>query len=184
VIHAESACFVAFLMLSTSCVILGASDFCIATHSSDMAVALRALGAVVETLAVDGTRRSIPIADFHCLPGDSPHIETALQPGKLVTAVVLPPPRSGIHLYRSLTAGYVRTSSRPAARPSRHHPIVEVQPFPSTPRVIRTAHDSDCSWWLQHFRAARTHNAALAVAARRATVRHRRLERSSLLATP
>ena len=73
---------------STPCV--GGSDACIATHPSDMAVALRALDATVETVRPDGTTRSIPIADFYRLPGDTPQIETALQPGELITAVTLP----------------------------------------------------------------------------------------------
>ena len=60
--------------------VVGASDACIATHPSDMAVAMRALDATVETVRPDGTARSIPIADFHRLPGDTPHIETALEP--------------------------------------------------------------------------------------------------------
>ena len=72
--------------------IMGVSDACIATHPSDMAVALRALDATVETVRPDGAMRSIPIADFHRLPGDTPHIETVLEPGELITAVTLPSP--------------------------------------------------------------------------------------------
>src|SRR5215208_5750997 len=56
--------------------VLGVSDACIASHPSDMAVAMRALDAVVETVKPDGSTRSIPIAEFHRLPGDTPHIET------------------------------------------------------------------------------------------------------------
>lgn len=82
--------------------ILGVSDACIATHPSDMCVALRVLDATVETVAADGTTRSIPIAEFHRLPGDTPHIETALKPGELVTAITLPPPRGGVQLYRKV----------------------------------------------------------------------------------
>jgi xanthine dehydrogenase YagS FAD-binding subunit len=69
--------------------ILGASESCIATHPSDMCVALAALDATVE---VDGPRgnRSIPFTEFHRLPGDTPHIETELQPGELITAVIIP----------------------------------------------------------------------------------------------
>ena len=70
--------------------VIGTSDACIATHPSDMAVALRALDATVETMRPDGTARSIPIADFHRLPGDTPHIETVLERGELITAVTLP----------------------------------------------------------------------------------------------
>lgn len=82
--------------------VLGASDQCIATHPSDMAVALRALDAQVETVMPGGSRRVIPIADFHRLPGDTPHIETSLQPGEMITAVTLPAPLPGHHLYRKV----------------------------------------------------------------------------------
>src|SRR5205085_9007175 len=61
--------------------IVGASDACIATHPSDMAVAMRALDASVETVRANGSARTIPIADFHRLPGNTPHIDTELQPG-------------------------------------------------------------------------------------------------------
>lgn len=70
--------------------ILGVSEHCIATHPSDMAVALAALDAVVEVQGLDGTRR-IPLTDFHRLPGDTPDVEHALAPGELITAVELPP---------------------------------------------------------------------------------------------
>ncbi|MBS7538852.1 FAD binding domain-containing protein [Ancylobacter lacus] len=82
--------------------VIGTSDACIATHPSDMAVALRALDAVVETVQADGATRTIPMADFHRLPGETPHIETALQPGELITAVVLPRPLGGRHIYRKV----------------------------------------------------------------------------------
>jgi xanthine dehydrogenase YagS FAD-binding subunit len=72
--------------------VIGGSEACIATHPSDMAVAMRALDAVVETVRPDGTVRRIPIAEFHRLPGETPHVETALEPGELITAVTLPPP--------------------------------------------------------------------------------------------
>src|SRR5689334_12243796 len=62
--------------------VLGASQACIATHPSDMAVAMRALDATVETVKPDGGKRVIPIADFHRLPGDTPQVETALEPGE------------------------------------------------------------------------------------------------------
>ena len=71
--------------------ILGASDACVATHPSDMCVALAALDAVV-TVEGSGGRRDIPLADFHRLPGATPEVETVLQPGELITAVILPPP--------------------------------------------------------------------------------------------
>lgn len=79
--------------------IIGTSDACIATHPSDMAVAMRALDATVETVKPDGTVRAIPIAEFHRLPGTTPHVETALEKGELITAVTLPRPVGGIHLY-------------------------------------------------------------------------------------
>ncbi|MBA4099582.1 MAG: molybdopterin dehydrogenase [Rhodospirillum sp.] len=82
--------------------IVGASEACIATHPSDMAVAMRALDATIETVQPDGGTRSIPIADFHRLPGDTPHIETALAPGELITAVTLPKPVGGAHIYRKV----------------------------------------------------------------------------------
>ncbi len=75
--------------------VVGVSDACIATHPSDMAVAMRVLDATVETVRPDGSARSIPIAEFHRLPGDTPHIETVLQPGELITAVTLPKPVAG-----------------------------------------------------------------------------------------
>ena len=79
--------------------IVGSSDACIATHPSDMAVAMRALDATVETVRPNGATRKIPIANFHRLPGGSPHIETNLQPGELITAVTLPKPVGGTQLY-------------------------------------------------------------------------------------
>jgi len=82
--------------------VLGASQACIATHPSDMAVAMRVLDATVETVKPDGARRVIPIADFHRLPGDTPQIETALQPGELITSVSLPKPTGGTHIYRKV----------------------------------------------------------------------------------
>lgn len=82
--------------------ILGTSEACIATHPSDMAVAMRALDATVETVRPDGSVREIPIADFHRLPGDTPHVETALAPGELITAVSLPKPVGGRHIYHKV----------------------------------------------------------------------------------
>ncbi|KQS76638.1 molybdopterin dehydrogenase [Rhizobium sp. Leaf384] len=82
--------------------IVGVSDSCIATHPSDMAIAMRALDAVIETVGADGAKRSIPIADFHRLPGDTPHIETELKKGEVITAVVLPKPIGGKHIYRKV----------------------------------------------------------------------------------
>ena len=82
--------------------VVGVSDACIAHHPSDMAVAMRALDAVVETVRADGTTRSIPIADLHRLPGDTPHIEHVLERGELITAVVLPKPAGGKQIYRKV----------------------------------------------------------------------------------
>ncbi|MBB3694827.1 CO/xanthine dehydrogenase FAD-binding subunit [Sphingomonas sp. BK580] len=82
--------------------IVGGSETCIATYPGDMAVALRVLDAVVETVSADGTTRSIPIADFHRLPGETPQRETELKPGELITAVTLPPPIGGRHVYRKV----------------------------------------------------------------------------------
>ncbi|NOJ48938.1 FAD binding domain-containing protein [Bradyrhizobium archetypum] len=82
--------------------IVGASDACIATHPSDMAVAMRALDAAVETVRPNGATRTIPIAEFHRLPGNTPHVETALSPGELITAVTLPKPTGGVQIYRKV----------------------------------------------------------------------------------
>lgn len=82
--------------------VIGTSDACIATHPSDMAVALRALDATIETVRADGASRRIAMADLHRLPGDTPHIETVLEPAELITAVVLPKPVGGTHIYRKV----------------------------------------------------------------------------------
>ncbi|CAN7562615.1 xanthine dehydrogenase family protein subunit M [Rhizobium rhizogenes] len=82
--------------------VIGVSDACIATHPSDMAIAMRALDATVETVRPDGTTRRIPIADFHRLPGDTPHVETVLEPGELITAATLPKPVGGKQIYRKV----------------------------------------------------------------------------------
>src|ERR1700733_11316110 len=82
--------------------VVGTSDACIATHPSDMAVAMMALDAVVETVRPDGKTRNIPIADFYRLPGDTPHLETVLEHGELITAVTLPRPLGGTHVYRKV----------------------------------------------------------------------------------
>jgi xanthine dehydrogenase YagS FAD-binding subunit len=82
--------------------VVGTSDACIATHPSDMAVALRALDAAIQTVRPDGSGRSIAIAEFHRLPGDTPHIETVLEPGELITAVTLPSPVGGTQVYRKV----------------------------------------------------------------------------------
>ena len=82
--------------------IIGTSDACIATYPGDMAVAMRLLDATVETVSPSGTARAIPIAAFYALPGTTPHIENVLQPGELITAVTLPRPIKGKHLYHKV----------------------------------------------------------------------------------
>ncbi|MCE7029528.1 FAD binding domain-containing protein [Jiella avicenniae] len=82
--------------------ILGTSDKCIATHPSDMAVAMRLLEAVVETQKADGSTREIPVGEFYRLPGETPQIETVLDEGELITAVRLPKPLAGEHRYRKV----------------------------------------------------------------------------------
>ncbi|MET0498031.1 MAG: xanthine dehydrogenase family protein subunit M, partial [Steroidobacteraceae bacterium] len=82
--------------------VIGVSDACIATHPSDMAVAMRALDATVETVGANAATRRIPIADFHRLAGDTPNVETVLQPGELITAVTLPKPIGGTHIYQKV----------------------------------------------------------------------------------
>jgi xanthine dehydrogenase YagS FAD-binding subunit len=81
--------------------ILGASTACVATHPSDMAVALAALDASV-TVEGHGGARDIPLVDFHVLPGETPEIETVLKTGELITAVTLPPAVAGRSRYRKV----------------------------------------------------------------------------------
>jgi xanthine dehydrogenase YagS FAD-binding subunit len=76
--------------------ILGTSDQCIATHPSDMCVAMAALEAVIHVEGPKG-KRAIPFGDFHKLPGETPNIENALEPGDLITYVDLPKPIAGSH---------------------------------------------------------------------------------------
>jgi len=82
--------------------IIGTGVACIATYPSDMAVAMRVLDAKVETVSANGATRAIPIADFHRLPGATPHIETNLAAGELITAVTLPRPIGGLHIYHKV----------------------------------------------------------------------------------
>jgi len=82
--------------------VIGASKACIATHPSDMAVGMRLLDAVIETVQTDGKERKIPVADFYCAPGNTPHLETVLTPGEFITAVTLPRPLGGTHIYRKV----------------------------------------------------------------------------------
>ena len=87
--------------------ILGTSEHCIATNPSDQNVALMALDAVVDIRGVKG-ERSVPIAEFYKLPGATPHIETVLEPGDLITAVRLPAPVAGAK------TGYLKLRDRAA----------------------------------------------------------------------
>jgi len=82
--------------------IIGASASCIATYPGDMAVAMRALDASIETMTTDGKGRTIAIADFYKPPGTSPHIDTVLDAGELITAVTLPKPVGGTHIYQKV----------------------------------------------------------------------------------
>lgn len=82
--------------------VIGVSDSCIASHPSDMAIAMRALDATVETVKPNGSTRRIEVVDLHRLPGDTPHIETTLEPGELITAVSLPKPIGGRQIYHKV----------------------------------------------------------------------------------
>src|SRR5712671_2486536 len=82
--------------------VLGVSDDCIAAHPSDMAVAMAALDARVETITPEGSARTIPIDSLYRPPANTPHIETVLTPGELITSVLLPPPPSGRQVYRKV----------------------------------------------------------------------------------
>ena len=82
--------------------ILGASEACIATHPSDMAVGMAAIGGRVETVNAEGATRAIPLSELHRLPETTPQVETTLSPGELITAVTLDPPPPGRQLYRKV----------------------------------------------------------------------------------
>lgn len=88
--------------VSRQLAVIGVSDSCIATHPSDMAVAMRLLDARIETVTAAGETKVIPIAEFHRLPGDQPHIDTTLPSGDVITAVTLPRPLGGTHVYRKV----------------------------------------------------------------------------------
>ncbi|GGD46298.1 xanthine dehydrogenase family protein subunit M [Erythrobacter arachoides] len=81
--------------------VLGASDQCIATYPGDMAVAMAALDATVQITGEKGDR-SVPVREFHRLPGDTPQIDNVLEAGELVTAVTLPAPVGGTQIYRKV----------------------------------------------------------------------------------
>jgi xanthine dehydrogenase YagS FAD-binding subunit len=82
--------------------VLGTSEQCIASHPSDMAVAMRVLDARVETVLPSGERRALSLDELYRLPGDTPQVETHLQPGELITAVLLPSPPTGRQTYRKV----------------------------------------------------------------------------------
>ena len=86
--------------------VLGVSDHCIATHPSDMCVAMAVLDAEVHTVRADGTTRSIPFGEFHKAPGDTPHLEVALAHGELITHVVIP------HLAAARRSHYLKVRDR------------------------------------------------------------------------
>ena len=88
--------------VSRQLAIVGASDACIATQPGDMAVAMRVLDATVETIDSAGQSRAIAMADFHRLPGNTPDVDNALKSGELITAVTLPKPFGGKHIYRKV----------------------------------------------------------------------------------
>ncbi|MGC1507036.1 FAD binding domain-containing protein [Ketobacter sp.] len=87
---------------SRSLGIVGVSSSCIATHPSDMAVAMRALDASIEIADSEGTTRTVPIKHFYTLPGTTPDKETVLRFNELITAVVLPKPIGGKHIYHKV----------------------------------------------------------------------------------
>ena len=83
--------------------VLGTSDQCVAAHPSDMAVAMRVLDAEVEVRGADGDARRLNLDDLYCLPGERPDIETVLEPGDIITSVLLPATRRGeVHAYRKV----------------------------------------------------------------------------------
>jgi xanthine dehydrogenase YagS FAD-binding subunit len=86
--------------------VLGVSEDCIATHPSDMCVAMVILDADVHTVRPDGTRRSIPFGEFHKSPGKTPHIEVALEHGELITHIVIP------HLPAARRSHYLKVRDR------------------------------------------------------------------------
>ena len=107
--------------------VLGVSDHCIATHPSDMCVAMTVLDADIRTLRPDGTTRSIPFRDFHRAPGDTPHIEVALEHGELITPRRPPGPAGGsaLPLSQGEGSGKLRVraglSGRGPRSRRRHH---------------------------------------------------------------
>jgi len=88
--------------VSRQLAVIGTSPACIATHPSDMAVAMMLLQATVETVRPDGSTRRIALDAFYRAPGKTPHVETQLEKGELITAVCLPAPLGGTHIYRKV----------------------------------------------------------------------------------
>ncbi len=82
--------------------VLGGSEQCIAVHPSDMSVAMLALDATVHTRRAAAEGRTIPLSEFYRLPGETPHIETVLDPGELIERVTLPAPPQGKQAYRKV----------------------------------------------------------------------------------
>ncbi len=82
--------------------VLGTSPHCIATYPGDMAVAMAALDATVEIAGTGDRARSVPVRDFHRLPGDTPEKDNVLEPGEIITGVILPAPVSGRQIYRKV----------------------------------------------------------------------------------
>ena len=82
--------------------VLGTNENCIATYPGDMAVALSALDATVEIASADGGTRAVAAREFHRLPGDQPEKDNVLEPGDVITGVLLPPPAGGAQLYRKV----------------------------------------------------------------------------------
>ncbi len=88
--------------INRSNAVLATNNTCIAVHPSDMAVAMMALNASVETVSAAGTTRTIPLNDFYTPPDPHANVETVLKPDELITSVLLPPPPSGGQVYRKV----------------------------------------------------------------------------------
>ncbi|PYR94198.1 MAG: FAD-binding molybdopterin dehydrogenase [Acidobacteria bacterium] len=112
--------------------VLGVSDKCIATHPSDMAVALVALDASVHIRGANG-ERAVPITEFHLLPGDTPHRETVVRPGELITYVTLPSGPFGAH------SAYVKLRDRASYEFALASAAVALQVEGTTVRSARVA---------------------------------------------
>src|SRR3546814_15329493 len=99
--------------LNRNLAIVGGSDACIATHPSDMAVAMPALDATVETVGSDGQKRQYPIAEFHTLPRSTLPVENVLMPGELIAAMTPSPAAGGYKAYHMVSdSAYYACSQR------------------------------------------------------------------------